>query len=266
MSVTSLIPAPFRSLFRRLAWNAIGLTAVTASGMKLRITSPSDWYVFNEIFVKGEYDKAIVAALANTSGRMNVIDLGANVGFFSLRVLDLLRTRGRHDVMVDIVAIEGSPTCYRQLTTTMREAGVNGTVRHRLGLVGLRWGEGVLHESSFGARSSMVRSERGGSTTVPFIDLNTIVAPGTTIDLLKCDIEGAEELFIENYPGLIRQTRVAVFELHQRLCDSRRCVQLLAGAGMIMQEDRRAADDTAIITFVQSRLSQTGDTITANPT
>src|SRR5688572_8632174 len=100
MPVKMLIPRPLRSVLRHLAWDAVRLTSHTASGMKLRIANPSDWFVFNEIFIKGEYDTAISVALEHAGERMNVLDLGANVGFFSLRVLDLLSVLGRNELRV----------------------------------------------------------------------------------------------------------------------------------------------------------------------
>ena len=38
--------------------------------------------------------------------------------------------------------------------------------------------------------------------------------------LLKCDIEGAELLFLENYEDLLGKVRNAVFELHHEQCDT----------------------------------------------
>jgi FkbM family methyltransferase len=243
---------PLRSVLRRLAWNAVGLTSHTASGMTLRITNPSDWFVFNEIFVKGEYDAAIGIALEHAAERMRVLDLGANVGFFSLRVLDQLRALGRNDVQVEIVAVEGSPRYYRQLTTRLDEAAVNGGVRPVFGLVGRRSGEGIINETVFGARSSIVRNEEGGSARVRFVDLDSVIAPNVPIDLLKCDIEGAEELFLENYPHVLRHTRVAVLELHDTLCDTNRCKRLLAEAGLTMRNSRDGAPGTVTALFVRA--------------
>ena len=251
MLMKTRILRPLRSVLRRLAWDAVGLTSHTASGMTLRITNPSDWFVFNEIFVKGEYDTAIGLALEHAGERMSVLDLGANVGFFSLRVLDQRRVLERNDVQVEIVAVEGSPRYYRQLTTRLDEAAVNGGVRPVFGLVGRRSGEGVICETVFGARSSIVRSEEGGSARVRFVDLDSVLAPNVPIDLLKCDIEGAEELFLENYPHLLRQTRVAVLELHDTLCDTNRCKRLLAEAGLTMRNSRDGAPGTVTALFVR---------------
>lgn len=248
-----LIPPLLLSILRRIAWKAVSLHSVTASGMRLRIANPSDWLVFNEIFVKGEYDRAIEIALENAADQLNVLDVGANVGFFSFRVLDRLQASGRSDVKPSIIAIEGSPTYCRQLQARVSEARVNGTVRCLSGLVGKRSGEAVIHESAFGARSSIVRNEGTRSKTVQFLDLNSIVGSGATIDLLKCDIEGAEELFIENYPNLLRQTRVAVIEFHHDLCDTARCISLLGEAGLTTLDSRQGAGSTATTTFVRSR-------------
>jgi len=255
-----LIPPPLRAACRRLAWNAIGLTSVTASGMPLRIASASDWHIFNEIFVRGEYDRAIMASLARAAGEWNVVDLGANVGFFSLRALDLLRASGRGDLAVHIVAVEGSPTVARELAARLDHAGVTTAVTPVTGLIGRRSGDTVLCEAEFAARSSIMRQEAGSSERVPFLDLHSVIRREAAIDLLKCDIEGAEELFLENYPDLLRVVRVAVFELHDRLCDTRRCLDLLAAAGLVVQDHRVMADSTSIVTLARhGRTNQSQD-------
>ena len=51
------------------------------------------------------------------------------------------------------------------------------------------------------------------------------------IDILKCDIEGAEQRLIENYGDILRKTRVAVFEFHRDRCDTQRCRALLRDYG-----------------------------------
>ena len=55
------------------------------------------------------------------------------------------------------------------------------------------------------------------------------------VDLLKCDIEGAEELFLRNYPELLRRMHRAVFEFHHAQCDVPHCRDLLAQAGLLQE-------------------------------
>lgn len=53
------------------------------SGIPLQIRSYGDWCIYNEVFVNGEYDEAISELLRSTSsGRLRILDLGANTGFF----------------------------------------------------------------------------------------------------------------------------------------------------------------------------------------
>ena len=51
------------------------------------------------------------------------------------------------------------------------------------------------------------------------------------IDLLKCDIEGSESAFLRNYSGILRRTRVAVFEFHQPECPLEAETRALMEAG-----------------------------------
>jgi hypothetical protein len=51
------------------------------------------------------------------------------------------------------------------------------------------------------------------------------------MDLLKCDIEGAELLFIQSYADLLRKVKHAVFELHHDQCDTDKCVGILQELG-----------------------------------
>ena len=49
--------------------------------------------------------------------------------------------------------------------------------------------------------------------------------------LLKCDIAGAELLFLENYEDLLGKVRNAVFELHHEQCDTNKCRKILLKSG-----------------------------------
>ena len=67
---------------------------------------------------------------------------------------------------------------------------------------------------------------------VPFLDHEQRVPADAPIALLKCDIEGADELFLSLYPDLLRRVDAAVVELHHLFCSPARCRELLAQAGL----------------------------------
>jgi hypothetical protein len=69
---------------------------------------------------------------------------------------------------------------------------------------------------------------------VDYVDLDQVLGPGR-IDLLKCDIEGAELTFLQNYPQLLQRTDVSVFEFHDDRCDAKECIALLRAAGFVNQ-------------------------------
>ena len=91
-----------------------------------------------------------------------------------------------------------------------------------------------VKNSIFGASSK--------SAEVPFVDVEAAVEHWPAIDLLKCDIEGAELLFLENYAGLLAKVDVAIFELHPNICDAQKAADIITSAGFDHQELRRNPD------------------------
>ncbi len=79
--------------------------------------------------------------------------------------------------------------------------------------------------------NSIIDKRGVGSSPVPFVDLDRHFADCERIDLMKCDIQGAEQQLLENYPLFLRKISIAVLELHHFLCDTKRCVQILKDSG-----------------------------------
>ena len=208
------------------------------SGVTVRVAGDSDWVIYNDIFVEGEYDEPIRAALAAApEGReLRVLDVGANVGFFTLRLFDLLRRGGKGAARASVVLIEGSPKVAAELERrVLGDNSLGDSVRVVKGLAGERSGRARIAENDFHAMNSIFFDRTADFVEVEFVDLEGLVGAGDEIDLLKCDIEGAELRLLENYPGLLRRTRSAVFELHHERCDTERCRQLLSEAGLTDQ-------------------------------
>lgn len=230
-----------------------------ASGVTIRVRSDSDWWVFNEVFVEGDYDPAIDLALSRGGQDPYVLDLGANVGFFAARVVD---RAARRQARPQLALVEGSPTVYGELASRLADLRTAGaSVEAVNGLIGDRTGKGVISEVEFGARNS-VHADHNSSIVpvgqmarheVPFIDLDRLVGPDRRVDLLKCDIEGSEQSFIEQYhDDLLLRTDAAVFEFHHRLCDVPRCMDLLAACGLGVVSSRDQQDATSLVVLERS--------------
>jgi len=212
----------------QLQWNL-------TTGLEIRIHNYADWVIYNELFVSGEYGRMVAMAFdrAAASGRTpHVVDLGANSGFFTLRILHEARLRG---TAVTVTAIEPLPgQAERFQARVVPQLNANEHVRFVHGLAGERSGAGVIYENpSHLASSTLIatRNDRSRAVRVPYVDLSDIRSGEPFIDLLKCDIEGSEERVIENYADVFGKAGTAVFEFHRDLCDVARCQELLRSYG-----------------------------------
>ena len=244
MSVIRRVQRAFR--FER----PLGLETTLLSGVQIRIDDQSDWTIYNDIFVKSEYDLPIDDTLNHASTQpIRVLDLGANVGFFSLRLLDRARLLGHPDTSIHITMVEGSPRNARILAQRTRIGGLDPETTIIVhGLVGTREGVGHLTQHASSGMSNILSGDMLASP-VSFVDIESLADDGIPINLLKCDIEGSELLFLENYPNLLRRCERAVFEFHPLLCDVERCKQLLQDAGLATMKTLRSAEDYEVTYF-----------------
>ncbi len=221
-----------RLLYQSL-YSVLDLEHTLQSGLTVKVASKGEWWTYNDIFVDGEYDVPIRTALKGRSQvrPFVVLDLGANVGYFAFRVLDLIGPMEWEHFCPDITMIEGSPKTFLELEKRIRSQQVAVSVRTVHGLVGQSRGSGVIRESAIHVKSTTVGVPAGHGVSVDFVDLDSLMGDKPEIDLLKCDIEGAELLFIQNYAGLLRKVKHAVFELHHDQCDTTECVSTLEDLG-----------------------------------
>jgi FkbM family methyltransferase len=242
MILRRLIPASSRRRIRLLLFEWLGLDWELSTGLRIHLGAYGDWILYNEIFVSGEYDRAVAIALDDPAARgrpFHVVDLGASSGFFTLRAAHEARKRGIAAADLAVIAIEAHPVdAIRFRNRIGGQPGLAEHVEFIHGLVGELSGHGFLHTDEVHISSSTSMNRRGASdrprppgVNVRYVDLSSALARMDYIDLLKCDIEGSEQRFIENYRDVLEKVRVAVFEFHRDLCDVDRCQALLREYG-----------------------------------
>jgi FkbM family methyltransferase len=224
-------------LARLACWKFLTPTIRLTSGVSVPVQSQSDWVIMNEVMVNGNYDTAIGQAFSSgKDGRqVRVVDLGANVGFFSLRCIHFYIAQQKR-FPLQLFAVEGSPVLLPDLERRLLSPVAGIKINLRCGLVGRRFGEGMIYSSVFNSSVSAVVKSGGKVSRNPllnrrayvsqYIDLEELVGP-EPVDLLKCDIEGSELEFLRNYPDLLRRTRSLVIEFHPNKCDEKQCRMLL---------------------------------------
>ena len=250
----SILPNRIKRLLRAVGFGMLDLRWKLASGVLIRIRNLSDWAVYNEVFVAGDYDSAILMAIevAKVTGEFRVVDIGANVGFFTLRCADLIRRRELQTLRLRITAIEGNPHTYNILRSQVASQTNILEIEVVNGLVGQRVGSGAISDLEHSGLNHLVANESDRRCLVSYVDVEEIVGPGD-IGLLKCDIEGSELAFLENYPELLKRTGIVVLELHTQDCDEAKCLSLLNDAGLTVQQNLAQEALTKVI--MASRLS-----------
>ena len=223
----------------RWDWQHLGPRKL-ASGMEVAVKSAADLIIYKEIFENGSYDVPIRAALLDASpGRpLRVLDLGANVGYFIFRLADLAGSMNHGKIEWEAIAVEGCPDTYGELWRRIsKEVWVRDRVKTCLGLVGERngWGAITLDPYHFAASVSASTSS-GNEIDVPYVNLDGLVEAEAAIDLLKCDIEGAECDFIENYGALLKRVRRLCIEFHGH-SRKEHCLKLLGESGFSVQQE-----------------------------
>ncbi|MBN2491484.1 MAG: FkbM family methyltransferase [Planctomycetes bacterium] len=171
---------------------------------------PADFAVFQEIFLDDVY---AIAALPPTLG--TVVDLGANIGLFSLR----LAARARRILAVEPIAANRAMAA--------RQFATNG-VAQRLALRGEAMGASsgrpvrLWHSPAGGATHSCLASVArvsgaGAWEEIPAISLPDLLDREgiTRVDLLKCDMEGAEYgVLLSTSPEVLGRIARIVLEAH----------------------------------------------------
>jgi len=234
-------------------WRRHGLTWQLPSGLHARVESLSDWVVYNEIFVDQAYDDAINTVLdtATRNRPLVVLDLGANVGYFSLRVADRVRRLGE-SARATVTLLEGHPATFRELEARWREQPLDGRTEVRLvnGVAGQRSGAARITDDAFRA-SAHIGGDGEVGTPTAYVDLDALVPGPNPIDLLKCDIEGAEAQVIAEYPALLSRVTCAAIEFHPRRVDVDRLIGQLADAGLTQQRIMTDTPDGSLRLFVR---------------
>ena len=256
MSVISTIK---RTLWRLLT-ERMHLDFVLRSGIKIIIRNYADWCTYNDLFVNGEYKEAMDEAIAEwspTAGkeRLCVLDLGANTGYFTLQIADIFL----HKCPVGNLAIrpvEASPKVAEELRRRLIIPGgrvdakiINGLVGKREGSARLNFGkEDTVNFVGDTGDGGQWESERGAET-VRYVDLDAATSEMPVVHLIKCDIEGSEYAFLENYAGLLAKTRRVVIEFHSPFGDIAAATEKLKGMGFTKVMTLRESTVTPTIYF-----------------
>lgn len=177
---------------RRLAMLLQGrIFDVAVRGINLRLYPDDNVGERKFLFMPQFFDPEEMALLATRLPRDGVfVDIGANVGLYTLNAARHLGPGGR------IVAVEPGPEAARRLRFNLSINRTDATITHADCAIGAEEGVmGLFLDNSNLGGSSLVRNHGGASTPVRVRPLAELLSELgiTQIDMLKIDIEGAED-------------------------------------------------------------------------
>lgn len=168
--------------------------------------NPEDLGISPSIGVLGLYELRTTELFLQLLHRgSTVVDVGANVGFFTLLAAKLVGNEG------NIVSFEPEPTSFSLLSESVQRNNFSNVKLVRK-CASDTDGEKTLYLSSSAHKGmhSITRDSGGASVTVPSARLDTELSQlGIDhIDLLKVDVEGAEPEVLKGAHRLLSQGRI----------------------------------------------------------
>ena len=138
---------------------------------------------------------------------MNVIDVGANIGYFTRLASDIVGSSGH------VLAIEPVPS-----TVEILRANAALASKSNISILPIAIGDAEseltiwMHPSGNvgGSRSTPFAEGLGGHVRVLCLPLDDVVDPDVPVDVIKIDIEGMDHLAIEGMQRTIRKWKPVV--------------------------------------------------------
>ncbi len=155
----------------------------------------------------GVYEPDVTAVFRRLlSPGMNVLDIGANIGYFSMLSAGLVGAGGH------VLAVEPNPANARLLEASRRLNGYDQVTVAQFA-AGRETGLLALHVAQSNGTTSKPSAELEAllsAQTVPCIAIDRLVPADRRIDLIKVDVEGAEYNALLGCTAIITRDRPAI--------------------------------------------------------
>jgi FkbM family methyltransferase len=200
-------------MWRFFGWSS-GMRFRLRSGLEVAVADRNEMATFREIFIQQEYEDF----LDLLPPPAHVLDLGCNSGYFAVLMLNRARILTPGQPLPNIVLVDANPEAVERARKVVSGCGCDPNVTLVAGLVGSRESTAAtFYVSKASAESSAVQRPKGArAIQVAQLDLEKLVTQHfpNGIDLMKCDIEGAEESLVREWADVLKQTKAFLVEWH----------------------------------------------------
>jgi FkbM family methyltransferase len=180
---------------------------------KLHVATDDTGFAAN-LLLDGYWESWLTRFIARTVRRGDtVVDVGANCGYYSLLMADLVGPEGR------LHAVEPNPAMAALLA---RSLSLNGFAERteicRAALGAVDGGTATLFVPEHEPKNAAIVAGRpeapGRACEVPVKTLDALVGPDTRVGFIKVDAEGAEEAIVAGMPRLLAARTPMVLEFN----------------------------------------------------
>jgi FkbM family methyltransferase len=193
-------------LYRRLS-RFITCTFLFSEQRKIKLLSKHHLSSFQDVFANPFYWDVLTHLPFVPK---NVLDLGANLGYFSLLVDEFRRYK--HAVPPAFILVEANPFLIKKIENNLQYFGIQQyeIVHAVAGPLGSSVKFYVDKEHTLS--SSINKQKNSKELNIPTFQFNNY--DHTDIDIIKIDIEGAEYELVKNYAPKLAKAKCLIFELH----------------------------------------------------
>jgi len=225
----ALMRMPAAAWMRRLSQiHLVGSVVVPLCGLMTGYRMLLDVRAGHRRYALGTYEPEVAALIQSMlKGGETVMDVGANIGYFTLLMARLVGPGGR------VIAFEPIPTVYSVLCENLRLNDLHWAHPERKAVTGQN-GEIQMQTEAGNPLSFTARVAEGGDlfVTAVSIDRYVEVAGLTRLDLVKIDVEGAEDVVIRGMAkSFLRFRPVVLVEIHANNGHQSEALELLKVAG-----------------------------------
>jgi FkbM family methyltransferase len=144
-------------------------------------------------------NQRFVRSFSHTCGGETVLDIGANIGYFTLLMARRVGPTGK------VIAFESVPSVYNVLCENLRLNGFN-QVQAECKAVADVLGQGAMQSDLNNPLSFIGRLSERGDSTVPLVNIDRYVETAglERLDFVKIDVEGAEDTVIRGMTKTLR--------------------------------------------------------------
>ena len=234
-------------LYRRLA--QFVTCEILLPGGKVSLSSKHHVNSFRDVFCHPFYWQ-LYSMLDHEP--VSIVDCGGHLGHFCILAEQCVKTKFERS-LAHYTVVEPNPVLIKMLKRNLEIAGIDKKCSIFQGMLGEKTrGEGELWTHDSNLLSSSCNRKIGHQVRrVPWVSLEEI-APKSSIDVLKIDIEGAEYELVPTIQALLKRTRILLIELHANdLSKTKQIKMEFANAGLKQFGDEIMHGEHRLVAYKQ---------------